>query len=174
MGPILLLPSINKERSRLLRWRLAWLPLAPSRPCLCDAPKANYQHFDICSYTQSSLLRLHYTYLNHKQHKNPDAYINIATCKSLIDSVLNDLPPKFNEQTDSIWIELWPSLLQLPFEIDMYTSNSKFEHEPSAGRIDVDRFINYYLRWEKHYASCRFPSAIQADFCLTINPNIIG
>jgi hypothetical protein len=139
--PILLLPSTNKERNRLLRWRMAWLPPGPSVPCLCDAPKANLQHFDICTYTYPSILRLHYTYLAYKTQNDSTANTNIPSCKTLIDSVLNDLPTKFDEDTDPLWIELWPNLLSLLHDIDFYTSTYTFPREPPAGQIGIDRLI---------------------------------
>ncbi|KAI8875478.1 hypothetical protein K501DRAFT_280329 [Backusella circina FSU 941] len=71
--------------------------------------------------------------VNCKGNKKEKHIGKAETCQSLIDIVLNDLPSKFNEQMEPIWIELWPSFLQLLFKIDIYTPNSKLEREPSAG-----------------------------------------
>ncbi|KAI8875691.1 hypothetical protein K501DRAFT_148067, partial [Backusella circina FSU 941] len=116
--PILLLPSTNKERSGLLRWRLARIPPGPSVPCHCKAPKANLQHFDTCIFTSFDLLQLHHIYHPLHTKKHPHTDDSIATCKELIDSVLNNLPTKFDEQTDPIWIEIWPLLLEILRNID--------------------------------------------------------
>jgi hypothetical protein len=147
--PILLLPSTNKERSRMLRWRLAWLPPGPSVQCLCGEAKANLQHFDICTNTHYIITELHSIYSTHKQQQCPYTDLSIGTCKDLIDSVLNDLPSKFNEDTDPIWIHLWPCLLRLLLAIDSSTSSSRFPREPSAGQIGVDRLEKIYKKKQK-------------------------
>jgi hypothetical protein len=125
------------------------MPPGPSVQCLCGEAKANIQHFEICTNTHFLILDLRSIYHNHMHNYCPYTTLNTATCQNLIDSVLNDLPLKFNEDTHPIWIQLWPCLLRLLLAIDSSTSSSRFPREPPAGQIGVDRLEKIYKKKQK-------------------------
>jgi len=43
VDPILTVPATRKERSRLIRWRMDWLPGNPHK-CICDTDRASRRH----------------------------------------------------------------------------------------------------------------------------------
>ncbi|KAG2214771.1 hypothetical protein INT45_011889 [Circinella minor] len=48
IDPILYLPSFSKDRHRLIKWRMHWLPSYPLKDCRCGHQAAHRTHFTHC------------------------------------------------------------------------------------------------------------------------------
>ncbi|ORZ02741.1 hypothetical protein BCR43DRAFT_417509, partial [Syncephalastrum racemosum] len=106
-NPILYLPCTRKERHRLIKWRISWLPPKPVVACECGAPAATRIHL----FSSCPLIL-------------PDARSFAAmldppppTAANPIDHVLNQLP-KTVPLSLGPWKTLWPALLSLLRRID--------------------------------------------------------
>ncbi|ORY94264.1 hypothetical protein BCR43DRAFT_552204 [Syncephalastrum racemosum] len=123
-SPVLYLPCTRKERHRLIKWRISWLPPKPYVACACGAPEANRNHlFSACPLI---LPEVHnFTAL---LDPPPPASVNP------LDFTLNQLP-KTIPLSLGRWQTLWPALLSLLRRIDQVTSDGDFESEPPAGEL---------------------------------------
>ncbi|ORY89198.1 hypothetical protein BCR43DRAFT_539616 [Syncephalastrum racemosum] len=123
-SPVLYLPCTRKERHRLIKWRISWLPPKPYMACACGAPEANRNHlFSACPLI---LPEVHnFTAL---LDPPPPASVNP------LDFTLNQLP-KTIPLSLGRWQTLWPALLSLLRRIDQVTSDGDFESEPPAGEL---------------------------------------
>lgn len=54
IDPILTLPTTRRERSRLLRWRMGWLPGRPG-DCPCNTDHTSRRHMAVCELIPSHL-----------------------------------------------------------------------------------------------------------------------
>ncbi|KAI9489017.1 hypothetical protein BDB00DRAFT_771402 [Zychaea mexicana] len=124
--PTLLLPCTKKERHRLVKWRLAWLPPTPSVPCQCGSPKANRDHLTSCPLLSSEFRSFRWSLSS----LTPDPPTNADA----IDVALNLLPRKVTAKLGK-WHRLWPALLSLLRRIDEITSDTPFDDEPPAGSL---------------------------------------
>jgi exonuclease III len=109
VDPLLTLPMTTWERSRILRWKMGWLPARPIA-CRCGHPHASRQHLLAC--------------LNVATRLNVPA----DSLPNPLDFVLNQLPlvkftPAEFKQRHSQqlirWSRWWPVLCTIFLEIDM-------------------------------------------------------
>ncbi|KAG2171679.1 hypothetical protein INT43_008059 [Umbelopsis isabellina] len=123
--PILALPAIRKERSRLLRWRLGWLPAQPLA-CPCGTHLTKKLCFQQCPAIPDNLW---------PELPAPDTQQTMST----IDFTLNQLPVaalKPGYRPSAQLRKWWPVLLELLRYIDMFChADSPFIDEPPAGAL---------------------------------------
>ncbi|KAG0769884.1 hypothetical protein G6F26_009180 [Rhizopus arrhizus] len=106
VDPILWFPMTPVERSRLLRWRLSWLPGGLPKPCI-------YHPFDL-------LTRTHATECLH-MHRRLQMPQSIPDPLSFL---LNKLPTSRKKPTDKnrskhiAWSIRWPIICQILHELD--------------------------------------------------------
>ena len=124
--PTLLLPCTRKERHRLVKWRLAWLPPTPSILCQCALASANRDHLSSCTLISADLRSFRWSL----SALTPDP----PTGCDAIDIALNLLPRKVPRRLGK-WRTLWPALLSLLRRIDEITSDSPFDDEPPPGSM---------------------------------------
>ncbi|KAK4513149.1 uncharacterized protein ATC70_012943 [Mucor velutinosus] len=110
VDPILYLPMSVFDRSRILRWRMGWLPARPV-PCRCGAPHASRNHLLECLGVVSKLL---FT----------DDPLGAGYLPNPLDFWLNRLPrmqPSASKlvSSRSFWSVRWPVMLQIFLDIDM-------------------------------------------------------
>ena len=103
LDPILWLPMSTRERSRLLRWRMGWLPGKPTL-CKCERSRTSRHHLISCLQA-ATVLQVPAT-----AQPNP------------IDYVLNQLPrrPPRSQRIKDFWTIRWPRLMDLMADIDNY------------------------------------------------------
>ncbi|KAG1032432.1 hypothetical protein G6F43_013772 [Rhizopus delemar] len=103
VDPILYLPMSTYDRSRLLRWRMGWLPARPVN-CRCGPVHASRHHLLSCLRVAERL------------HVAPNTQPNP------LDYVLNQLPKKLpcspSSALFSRWSLWWPVVCQVLFEIE--------------------------------------------------------
>ncbi|KAI9481582.1 MAG: hypothetical protein EXX96DRAFT_482365, partial [Benjaminiella poitrasii] len=109
LDPILWIPMHPIERSRLIRWRLGWLPGGSPRPCLCGLHKLTKQHVIHCLHMHSSL---------HLPLEVEDP----------ISCVLNRIPtrPPRLLHTQTCWTLHWVALYRLLYEVDMIQHGTNY------------------------------------------------
>ncbi|KAI8875988.1 hypothetical protein K501DRAFT_157304, partial [Backusella circina FSU 941] len=105
VDPIIFLPMSVYARSRLLRWRMGWLPARPVRCSQCDAEHASRNHLIGCL-DVARRLGLPKTY------HHP------------LDTILNYLPLKqaktkpLQIQEYLFWKDRWPAILFFLLKVD--------------------------------------------------------
>jgi hypothetical protein len=122
------------ERSRIIRWRLGWLPDSISQPCI---------HHPNVMLTRSHATKcLHM----HRRLQMP------RTKADPLSFLLNQLPNKRKKlmspnanSTNSAWTVRWPAIYQILFELD-YMHHGKLppESPPSwyqVGSLDMQQLI---------------------------------
>ncbi|KAI8967051.1 hypothetical protein BDF20DRAFT_891932, partial [Mycotypha africana] len=105
VDPTLWLPMTPVERSRVIRWRLGWLPGGVPKPCI--------HHPNVMFTRKHSIICLHM----HRRLQMP------CTVNDPISFLLSMLPTiktrnKQNIQRFSSWKIRWPALYQILFELD--------------------------------------------------------
>ncbi|KAG2222789.1 hypothetical protein INT45_011599, partial [Circinella minor] len=131
--PTLLLPCTKKERHRLVKWCLAWLPPTPSVPCQCGSLRANRDHFSICPLVSEQLRSFRWSLSSITSNPPPGV--------EAIDAALNLLPNKVKAKL-SKWQRLWPAFLSLLLRIDEITSDTPFDPEPPPGTLLLEASQN--------------------------------
>ncbi|KAI9483403.1 MAG: hypothetical protein EXX96DRAFT_478968, partial [Benjaminiella poitrasii] len=120
--PILWLPMTQTERSRVLRWRLGWLPGGKPKPC----PYHPATHFNL-------------THAIGCLHMHNRLYLPV-TVKDPLSFLLNHLPvnkPRL-PQSIFIWFIHWPIICTILHELD-YLIHDKFPSLPfQPGRKLLD------------------------------------
>jgi hypothetical protein len=118
VDPILYLPASRAERSRLVRWRLGWLPSgAGFEECACTHDRRSRNHVLDCPYIPSSL----WDELPHRPH--PDAHPIDAALNQLSLSPLKSPPPPW-----------WSTLLTILWYIECSCHPEKnIPEDPSPG-----------------------------------------
>ncbi|KAG1444258.1 hypothetical protein G6F56_010375 [Rhizopus delemar] len=103
IDPILLIPMSVYDRSRILRWRMGWLPGRP-RQCRCGHPQASRSHLLSCLRVARRL------------------NVALNTQTNPLDYVLNQLPKKIPSQHSPTlftrWSFWWPIICCIMFEIE--------------------------------------------------------
>ncbi|KAG1446993.1 hypothetical protein G6F56_009399 [Rhizopus delemar] len=103
LDPILYLPISRHDRSRLLRWRMGWLPARPV-DCRCGPVHASRKHLLSCLQVADRL------------------NVAINTLPNSLDFVINQLPKKIplspSTTLYSRWSLWWPVVCQVLFEIE--------------------------------------------------------
>ncbi|KAI7848753.1 hypothetical protein BDC45DRAFT_415810, partial [Circinella umbellata] len=127
IDPILWLPMTTKERSRVVRWCIGFLPGKPV-PCWChrDGALTTTTHLIECFHLRAIL-------------EVPDT----ATIDP-ISFVLNKLPkkPPKEQRHQQYWNRIWPQLCKALYEIDFNCHpNEDFtnSNDPDPGRL----FLNW-------------------------------
>jgi hypothetical protein len=110
VDPIMYLPMSVFDRSRLLRWRMGWLPARPV-PCRCGAPHASRNHLLECLGVTAKLLFL-------------DDPPGADYLPNPLDFWLNRLPraqPSASQlaSAHAFWSVRWPVMLQILLDIDI-------------------------------------------------------
>ena len=123
VDPILFLPATRTDRSRLIRWRMGWLPGKPVE-CICTRDHTSRRHFSTggCVSIPSSVF-------DKLPHPLPGV--------NLIDTAFNMLPTNASKFCD-----YWPSLLELLWYVECCVSPSgyfKEDPEPGANWRDLCR-----------------------------------
>ena len=128
VDPIVFLPMTYRQRSRLIRWRLGWMP--NGRP---DVTCNNCNN-------QNHLSRQHVIYcLN--------AHIRLKVPYVVLDPIsfkLNALPKSrpHNPNKRRYWINFWNQLTQLMFDIDaLCHGNDIFEPDPIINKTTNNDFV---------------------------------
>ena len=116
VDPILFVPCTRAERSRLVRWRLGWLPGRPE-PCLCNLDTTSRRHFTDC-------LTIPVSFWVDLPPAPPDHHP--------IDFAISSLPSSRSAPCP-LW---WPSLLAVLRCVDMACHPTKlFPADPSPGSL---------------------------------------
>lgn len=99
VDPILYLPASRTDRSRLIRWRMGWLPGRP-HDCVCTRDHTSRRHFSVgeCDAIPGSVF-------DSLPHPPPNVHI--------IDHAISMLPIK-----TTTFCEYWPALLELLWYIE--------------------------------------------------------
>ena len=114
VDPVLFVPCNRTERSRLVRWRLGWLPGRPE-PCVCNRDTTSRNHFIDCDAVPFSYW-MDLPPCPHDQHP--------------IDFAITSLPSS-RSAACPLW---WPALLAILRCIEMACHPSKvFPSDPSPG-----------------------------------------
>lgn len=125
IDPILTLPATRKERSRLLRWRLGWLPGRP-QACDCGQHRTTKTLFSDCPLIPTNPW-------------NDLPPVPLAYQGSSIDFALNQLPctaTKSGVQISRAQTTWWPVLLELLQHIDrLCHPDALFPAEPPPDQI---------------------------------------
>lgn len=118
IDPILLVPASRHDRSRLIRWRIGWLPGHP-KPCPCNDGKMSRNHVLRCSRIPSDLW-------NSLPVRNHDSEQHV------LDFALNQLPLS-PEASCPRW---WRSLCTILQHVDMLTHpDGDFTDDPLPGDL---------------------------------------
>ncbi|KAG1137527.1 hypothetical protein G6F37_011056 [Rhizopus arrhizus] len=117
LNPILWLPMTYAERSRVIRWRLGWLPGSIPQPCI--------YHPNVMLTRSHATECLHM----HRRLQMP------RTEADPLSFLLNQLPNKRKKlmspnanSTNSAWTVRWPAICQILFELD-YMHHGKLPPE---------------------------------------------
>ncbi|EIE82075.1 hypothetical protein RO3G_06780 [Rhizopus delemar RA 99-880] len=117
LDPILWLPMTYAERSRVIRWRLGWLPGGIPQPCIYHSNvMLTRSHATECLHTHLRLQMPH-------------------TVADPLSFLLNQLPNKRKKlmspnanSTNPAWTVRWPAICQILFELD-YMHHGKIPPE---------------------------------------------
>jgi hypothetical protein len=125
VDPILYLPATPLERSRLIRWRLQWLPGGQPKPCPCGQGLLTRTHTRVCP----SLL--------------PTPQCPPFWTHHPIDYYLNQLPARLpktpREGLYRYWADIWPSILTFLHSLDQLSHHEiPFEDEPPPGKLFIE------------------------------------
>lgn len=127
IDPIMYLPMHNVERSRLIRWRMGWLPGRP-KPC-----QNCYMLFD------------HKTTRNHLTHclQIHNIFHTPVIIISPVDQLLNQLPTEkpINKNTRQQLTNKWKLLTKLLYRIEEISLKSEEEMNPDPE--EVSPFITW-------------------------------
>ena len=141
---IVFLPTTYYQHSRLLYWRLGWMP--NGRP---DVTCNNCNN-------QNHLSRQHVIHCLH-------AHIRLKVPYVVIDPIsfkLNTLPTNWpqNPNQRRYWINLWNQLTQLMFDIDaLCHGNDPFDPDPTITKTASNSFV----LWLEHQPN--IPPVAQID-----------
>ncbi|OAD65494.1 hypothetical protein PHYBLDRAFT_176086 [Phycomyces blakesleeanus NRRL 1555(-)] len=117
VDPILFLPATRVECSRLIRWRMGWLPGTP-KDCLCGTDHTSCCHLVLCSLVPAHLLAC----LPHL----PDSSCNP------IDAAITALPSSSTAPCPSYWI----ALLIILWHFDkLCNPDGDYTHETHFGTL---------------------------------------
>jgi hypothetical protein len=105
IDPILYIPASRTDRSRLLRWRMGWLPGKP-HDCACDSDHTSRRHF-----TKYECTAIPGDLWDELPHPPPDTHI--------IDFAISKLPRNISQ-----FCSYWPALLSILWYIEVCVSPS--------------------------------------------------
>ncbi|KAG0799671.1 hypothetical protein G6F22_002996 [Rhizopus arrhizus] len=127
LDPILRLPMTYAERSRVIRWRLGWLPGGIPQPCI--------YHSNVMLTRSHATECLHM----HRRLQMP------RTEADPLSFLLNQLPNKRKKlmspnanSTNSAWTVRWPAICQILFELDyMHRGKLPPESPPLGTKLNL-------------------------------------
>lgn len=123
IDPILYIPATRTDRSRLLRWRIGWLPGKP-QDCACNSDHTSRRHFS--KYECNAIPPTTWDEL-----PQPPPNIHI------IDNAINMLPTNSKE-----YCSYWPSLLALLWYIECCVNPSgHFPEDADPGALWRDKCV---------------------------------
>jgi hypothetical protein len=139
--PFLYYPATKKERLRLIKWRLHWLPSFPAHNCRCGAPTVKRDHYVTCPIVKDTVVSLSINL--------PDSLIlveeqDLATPSiHLLDRLLNALSSSPSMVLETHWELTWPLILKWISLID-YANHpaGTFDLEPTAGDLFRDFLVS--------------------------------
>ena len=115
VDPVLYLPMTVFERSRIVRWRMGWLPARPVA-CRCGAPHASRTHLFSCLNVASRLT------FSGKVPGGPnplDYFLNLLpTKKPRLSLDPQDTSSCLRSKAYAFWFSRWPVLCAILLEID--------------------------------------------------------
>ncbi|CAO3683568.1 unnamed protein product [Umbelopsis ramanniana] len=121
IDPVLTVPATRRERSRLIRWRIGWLPGKPD-DCPCSLDRTSPRHLAECFLLPPSL----WEPLPSSPNTHP------------IDSALNKIPEPHRPAPP-----FWSSLLLLLYEIEQLCLTEIMTHtEPPPGSYWIHRNLH--------------------------------
>ncbi|CDH56230.1 hypothetical protein RO3G_07988 [Lichtheimia corymbifera JMRC:FSU:9682] len=123
LDPILFLPMTSRKRSRLMRWRMGWLPGRPIE-CVCGNDHTSRRHLYTCLDVATRL------------------QVPMDAQPNPIDHLLNQLPttrPR-KQSVISFWETRWPHLMDILSEIDQRCH--PHEDKPDAANLGAQ-----FLQW---------------------------
>ncbi|OAD78124.1 hypothetical protein PHYBLDRAFT_141990 [Phycomyces blakesleeanus NRRL 1555(-)] len=117
VDPILFLPATRVERSRLVRWRMGWLPGTP-KDCPCGTDHTSRCHLAVCSLVSAHLLAC--LPIPSDQNCNP------------IDFAITALPNSSQAPCPSYWV----ALLTILWHFDkLCNPDGDYTHETHFGTL---------------------------------------
>ncbi|KAI7860140.1 hypothetical protein BDC45DRAFT_587381 [Circinella umbellata] len=130
IDPILYLPAFPKDRHRLIKWRMHWLPSYSLKDCRCGQQAAHRTHF-----LHSPLLEPHMQELLDQFGTIPPLPYNIQP----LDHILNSLPRSEVELAIGNWSKIWPALIHVLRKIDsLRHSDDIFDDDEPAPQEAMD------------------------------------
>ncbi|KAI8320154.1 hypothetical protein EDC96DRAFT_613355 [Choanephora cucurbitarum] len=118
LDPVMYLPMSTFDRSRILRWRMGWLPARPV-PCRCGAPHASRDHLLLCLDAAGRL-----QFAGDPRPPSRAGAIDRRYKPNPLDYWLNRLPrvkpagDSARAKAVAYWSTRWPALLSLLLQID--------------------------------------------------------
>ncbi|KAG2219823.1 hypothetical protein INT45_006266 [Circinella minor] len=109
IDPIFYLPAFSRDKHRIIKWRMHWLPSYPLKNCRCGLPAAKREHYSICPILQpllNKLLTVFGTIPSTSDELQP------------LDFIMNHLPRSEVGVTLERWPEVWSALIRVLREID--------------------------------------------------------
>ncbi|KAG1493830.1 hypothetical protein G6F46_008534 [Rhizopus delemar] len=131
IDPILWLPMTHAERSRLIRWRLGWLPSGVPIPCIYHPTvKLTRSHAIWC-------LHMHRRLQMPANEPDPLSFLlnKLPTQRKKRGTSANINPSPF-----AAWTVRWPSICQILFELD-YLHHGKIPPETSPLGVKLVKWL---------------------------------
>ncbi|KAG1043810.1 hypothetical protein G6F43_011575 [Rhizopus delemar] len=129
VDPILTLPMTVYDRSRLVRWRMGWLPGRPIA-CRCGHPHASRAHLLSCLRVARRLGVAPNT------RPNPPDYV--------LNQLPHKLPAYHSPALFSRWSAWWPTICEIMFEVEQICQpEEEFTSEASdiTGQLLLDKLM---------------------------------
>lgn len=122
VDPVLFVPASRADRSRLVRWRMGWLPGKP-RPCACGLGQTSRSHLVLCTMVPS--------YLWSCLPFPPTSYVG-----NHIDYVLNQLPLSPSASCPPFW----SALCTILWHFDrLCNPDGDYTTDPTPGQVWLDK-----------------------------------
>lgn len=109
VDPLLTLPMNTWERSRILRWKMGWLPARPIA-CRCGHPHASRQHLLACLQVANRL--------NVPADSSPNPLDFVLNKLPLVKVTPTEFAQRHSRQLKR-WSQWWPVICAILLEIDM-------------------------------------------------------
>ena len=128
IDPILYLPAFSKDRHRLVKWRMHWLPSYPLKDCRCGYKEAKWEHYSTCPLLTNLLLDL-----TNKYGTIPPLTYPMQP----LDFIINNTPKSELGLSSEKWKAVWPALIRVLREIDILSHPDEIfdEDEPAPEAV---------------------------------------
>ncbi|KAI7859422.1 hypothetical protein BDC45DRAFT_530660 [Circinella umbellata] len=114
--PALYLEASTKDKHRLIKWRMHWLPSYPIKTCRCGEANATREHYNNCFPLRPLLSKL------------IKAFGKIPVLQppmQPLDYIINNLPRREKGLASVRWNKAWPELIRVLREIDYLSHDSE-------------------------------------------------